>query len=64
MTDGYAMTIRFKDFMGERSFGIKKTDSDSISLPEFGSFCYDAGLAYGFSPNQLNTILNIENLDR
>ena len=62
---GYSMDIYFRDWNGSRSFGILKDDDDSISLTDFRDFCWDAGRAYGFSENQMDSIFNwdFENKD-
>ena len=56
---GYSMDIYFRDWNGSRSFGISKDDDDSISLTDFRDFCWDAGRAYGFSDNQMDSIFNL-----
>ena len=62
---GYSMDIYFRDWNGSRSFGISRDDDDSISLIDFRDFCWDAGRAYGFSENQMDSIFNwsLENED-
>jgi len=57
---GPSMYICFRDWSGSKSFGVLKKDEDSISLIEFRDFCWDAGRAYGFSENQMDSIFNWE----
>lgn len=56
----YSINICFQDWNGERSFGIKKTDDDNISLNTFRDFCWDAGIAYGFSEKQMDSIFKFD----
>lgn len=55
---GYSMDIYFRDWNGGRSFGVSNDEEDSVSLMAFRDFCYDAGRAYGFSENQMDSIFN------
>ena len=55
---GYSMDIYFRDWNGGRSFGVSSDEEDSISLIAFRDFCFDAGRAYGFSENQMDSIFN------
>ena len=55
---GYSMDIYFHDWNGGRSFGVSNDEEDSISLTAFRDFCSDAGRAYGFSENQMDSIFN------
>jgi hypothetical protein len=57
---GYSIDIYFNDFSGGRRFGITNENADSISLKEFRDFCWDAGIAYGFTENQMDSIFNWE----
>ena len=55
---GYSIDIYFRDWNGSRSFGISKDDDDSILLSEFRNFCWDAGIAYGFTEIQMDSIFS------
>jgi len=55
---GCSMDIYFRDWNGGRSFGVSSDEEDSISLIAFRDFCFDAGRAYGFSENQMDSIFN------
>lgn len=59
---GYSIDIYFRDWNGGRSFGVSKDNEDSILLSEFRDFCWDAGIAYGFTEIQMDKIFN-RNID-
>lgn len=54
----YSINIYFEDWNGGRNFGVSKNDEDNILLSEFRDFCRDAGIAYGFTENQMDRMFN------
>ena len=63
MKNGYSIDIHLRDWLGGRSFGIEKDDVNDISLGIFARFCYDAGIAYGFTTSQMDQIINGDGLE-